>query len=231
MGASFTSLSSILIELVNASDPSVGLGVLSSNQEWAKALEFYPLFVLADATVARAICNTKGLGARKTFLVGTQSGIANGAQLSSMVGPVETLQFVISGGRWAGTHPATPPRGLSLQEQLMWLRAETQNATANPAIEPHAVIDGDTVFHNGAGLVVGGAASVSLNATFCTFTINFSATSTQVPDEYARAVAIMALALYFAKDAAKTETAAYFNGLAQAELTILGIPTGQAQAA
>lgn len=231
MGAAFTALSPICIEIVNGSDPSVGLGILSSNQEWLKSLEFYPLFVLADATVARLIMNTKGLGARKPFLVGTQSGIANGAQLTAMVGPLETLQFVITGGRWAGTHSATPPRGQSLQEQLMWLRVETQNVTANPAIEPHAVVDGDTVYHNGAGVVAGGASSVSLNATFCTFTINFSATSTQCPDEYARAVAIMALALYFAKDGAKTETAAYFNGLAQAELAMLGVPTGQAMAA
>lgn len=222
MGAPFTSLSAICIEIVNGSDPSVGLGVLSSTQEWLKALEFYPLFVLTDATVARMICNTKGLGARKTFLTGTQAGIANAGQLSVMVGPVEVIQFVITGGRWVGTQRAGSPRGTTPDEILRELSLENRNVTANPEIAPHFVQDGQTVFHNAAGLILGGASAVSVNATFCVFTINFSATSCQCPDEYSRAIAAGALAQYFSKDGAKVQAAAYFNSIFQAELAALG---------
>lgn len=225
MGAAFSALSPICIELVNGSDPSVGLGILSSNQEWLKPSEFFPLFVLSDARIARLICNTRGLGARKAFLTGTQSGIAHGAQLSAMVGPVEVVVFVVTGGRWAGTHRAGMPRGATPDRILEELSIENRNVTANPEIAPHYVQDGHTIFHNAAGLILGGASGVSVNATFCTFTINFSATSCQCPDEYARVIAADSLAAYFAKDGGKVQAAAYFNSIVESELAGLGVAT------
>jgi hypothetical protein len=231
MGAAFTALSPICIELVNGSDPSVGLGVLSSNQEWLKALEFYPLFVLSDAKVARMICNTKGLGARKTFLTGSQTAITNGAQLNASIGEVEDIQFVVTGGKWAGTQPAGLPRGSTLAEMLRELSIENRNVTANPEIPPHYVQIGSTIHHNRAALLAGGASAVSVNATYCEFTINFSATSCQCPGEYSRLIAIDALAAYFAKDGQKVQAASYFNSLAEAEMATLGIATKQNQIA
>lgn len=231
MGAAFTSLSPICIELVNASDPSVGLGILSSTQEWTKALEFYPLFVLADAKCARMICNVKGLGARKTFLTGSQSAITTGAQLSASVGPVEDIQFVVTGGKWAGTQPADLPRGRNLSEMMRELAIENRNVTANPEIPPHYIQVGSTIHHNRAALLAGGASTVSVNATFCQFTINFAATSCQCPDEYARPIAADALAMYFAKDGMKVQAASYFKGIADAEYAALGIPTEQLRVA
>jgi hypothetical protein len=224
MGAAFSSLSAICIEIVNGSDPSVGLGVLSSNQEWLKANEFYPLFALSDAKHARLICNLRGFGARKAFLTGNQSGIANGGQLNAMVGPVEAIIFVVTGGRWAGTHRAGSPRGKTPDEMLQELSIENRNVTANPEIAPHFVQDGGTIFHNAAGLVLGGASSVSVNATYCAFTINFAATSCQCPDEFARSIAADALAMYMAKDGHKVQAAEYFKALAQAEQASLGVP-------
>lgn len=223
MGANLATLSEIAIELYNGSSGGVALGTIDS--EWLKSGEFNRLLILSDASLARAICQVKGLGARKTFLTGTQNGIANGAQLNAMVGSVESIVFVVTGGRWNGTHRAVQPRGATLDEQLKWIRFETQNVTSNPAIEPHYVQDGGTIFHNAAGVVLAGASAVSVNATFCQFTINFSASSAQCPDEYSKAIAVGALKMGMAKDGDRVDAAGYFGRLYSEELQTLGIPT------
>lgn len=217
MGASISTCVEIGVEMLNLSDSSISLGSISANQEFLKSGEFNRHLILADAKRAKLICADRDNRSRKTFLVGSQSGIANGAQLSLMVGPVEAIVFVVTGGRWAGTHRGSSPIGQTLDEALRELSIENRNPTLNPEIAPHFIQDGGTIFHNAAGLVLGGASSVSVNATFCSFTINFSATSLQCPDEYTRSIVADALAMQFAKDGQKANAAAYFRTLAQEE--------------
>jgi len=212
MGETLANLRITCIELYNASDPSLGLGVISSNCEWLKSGEFDIYLLLADAEFAPIICERRGL-ARKPFLTGTQNGIANGALLNAIIGPVETIQAVVTGGRWAGINPGIPPRGGDLASQLNELMIENRNVTANPEIPPHYVQEGETIFHNAVGLVLGGAASVSFNSTFCVFVYNQAASSIQCPADYNARIVYRALAMKFGTDGQKIEAAAYFKAM------------------
>jgi hypothetical protein len=215
MGASVTTCVEIAVELLNRSDIAAALGAISGSQEFLKSGEFNRVLILADAKRARLICYDRSNPARKVFLTGTQSGIANGGQINQAVGPIETIQFVITGGRWAGTHRAGNPPGADPDLMLRELSIENRNVTANPEIAPHFVQDGQTVFHNAAGLILGSASAVSVNASFCQFTINFSATSLQCPDEWTRSIVADALAMQFGKDGHRSEAVALFTRLAQ----------------
>lgn len=228
MGDTTANLSISAVEIYNASAVNLGLGVISPNTEWLKSGEFAVYLLLTDAALANLICQQKGFGARKTFLTGTQAGIANGAQLSSMVGPVESIQFVVTGGRWDGIHPGTPPIPGSddLASQLARLQIENRNVTLNPEIAPHYIQDGTTIWHNGAGLVLGGAAAVAVNATFCVFTYNQAAASVQCPSEWSRATVLGALAMAISKDGHKTQAAAAFRVMFEDEKAALGLGAG-----
>ena len=222
MGETVANLTVSAVEVLNASTSNLSLGVIASTQEFLKSGELALYLLLTDASIANLICQRRGFGARKTFLTGSQAGIANGAQLSAMVGPVESIQFTITGGRWAGTQAGTLPRGDDPSKQLLELQIENRNVTLNPEIAPHFVQDGQTMFHNAAGLVLGGASSVSVAATFCVFTYNQGASSVQCPTEWSRATVFGALAMAMAKDGQRTQAAAYFDGLYKGELAALG---------
>lgn len=217
MGASVATCVEIAVELLNRSDPAAALGAISSNSEFLKGSEFNRVLILADAKRARLICEDPNNRARKIFLTGTQNGIASGAQLNAMVGPPESVIFQITGGRWVGTHPGSLPRGTEMKGQLDELGFETRNVTANPEIKPHFVPMSGTIFHNAVGLVLGGASAVSVNIAYCQFTINFSATSLQCPDEWTRSIVADALAMQFGKDGARADVVAMFSRLAQEE--------------
>lgn len=219
--ASFATLQEIAIELIGASSGAVALGVIDS--EWCKTNECLRLLVLSDHSTAKLICGLKGYGPRKTFLTGAQAGIANGAQLNVMAGPTESLVFVVTGGRWAGTHRAVPPRGADTAARLAELSIENRNPTANPEIPPHAVEDGITIFHNAAGLVLGGATSASVNATYPVIpAINFAATVTISPDEFSESIVMDALGVKFASDGHRIE-AANFATLRADKIRALGL--------
>lgn len=223
MGDTIANLQVAAIEVYNVSAPSLGLGALSTLQEFIKTGEFGVYLLLTDASLANKLCQRKGDGARKPFLTGSQSGIANGGQLNAMVGPVESIQFSVTGGRWAGLQPGSLPRGEDVASQLDELRIENRNVTANPEIGPHFVQDGLTIWHNAAGLVLGGASSVSVNGTFCTFTYNQGASSVQCPSEWSRTTILGALAMGFGKDGQRTEAASLFNGLYKTDLAAQGL--------
>jgi hypothetical protein len=229
MGASFVTLEEIAIEIYNVSRSDLALGALApaTDQEWAKAGELKRLLVLSDVDVAKLISKDRSNGSRPALPTVTQTGIAHGGQLQQSSGPLDTVQFAVTGGRWAGTHPFGVPRGDNLEQKIQELQIQNRNVTANPEIPPQGLIDGETVYHNAAGLVLGGASSVSVNARFFRITINFSATNTICPDEYARVIAVGALAKAFVKDGHKSEAAGYFEGIYQAERQLVGLQVAQ----
>ena len=222
MGDTISNLQVAAIEIVNVGQ-GAGLGVLGTLQEFIKTGEFGVYLLLADSGIANLICQQKGFGARKTFLTGSQAGIANGAQLNAMVGPVESIQFTVTGGRWAGTQPGASPRGSDTSSQLIELAYENRNVNLNPEISPHFVQDGATLWHNAAGLVLGGASSVSISATYCVFTYNQAASSVQCSTEWSKATVLGALEMAFGKDGRKTEASSRFGIAYKNELAALGI--------
>lgn len=223
MGASIASLKLLCIELYNASDPSLGLGIISPNTEWVKSLEFEQYLILSDASIANLICQKKGFAARRPFITGTQAGIANGALLGNAVGPVETITFTVTGGPWAGTHPGAMPRGVDLDQKLSEIMIENRNVTLNSEIEPHWIQDGQHIWHNAAGLVLGGASAVSLSATFAVVTLNLAATTALCGDEWSEAIVYGALSTKFTMDGQKVEAAMSFHARQQSKLAALGI--------
>jgi hypothetical protein len=223
MGETVANLQLGAIEVANASAPGLGLGSLSALNEFFKSGEFGIYLLLSDSSIANLICQRKGFGARKTFLTGSQVGIANGAQLNAIVGPVESIQFTVTGGSWAGLQVGTAPRGADLARQLAEIQLENRNVTANPEIGPHFVQDGHTLWHNAAGLVLGGASSVSVSGTFCVFTYNQSATSVQCSSEWSLATIYGAMEMAFGKDGQKTAASNHFNGMKKGELAALGL--------
>jgi len=223
VGETITYLQSLSIELYNVSAPGLAFGALSTLQEFIKSGELGVYLLLTDASLANLICQQKGFGARNTFLSGNQTGISSGGQLSAMVGPVESIQFAVTGGRWAGTQPGALPRGDSLSNQLIELQNENRNVNANPEIAPHFVQDGATIWHNAAGLVLGGASSVIVSSKFAQFIFNQAATSVQCPSEWSRATCFGGLATAFGKDGQRVEAAGLFKGLYQSELAVMGI--------
>jgi hypothetical protein len=214
MSISITQVKNLSVELLNQSDPGSGYGSISA--ERYKSGEITDHILAADATIVRAICNTKGHGRRKDFLTGAASGIAYGAQLATRVGPLEGVQFVITGGPLAGTRHGKEWTARMIQE----LDRENLNPLALTRIFPHFILDGDTLYHNAAALVLGGASSVSVNTTFCVFSLT---SACQAPDEFLRAVALASNASLFLKDGMREGAGAVFEGMLKTELEMLGV--------
>lgn len=202
------------VELLNQSDPGSAAGAITA--ERYKSGEINPWILAADASIARAICNTRGHPHRKVFLTGTASGVAYGAQLADRIGPLESVQFVITGGPIAGTRHGKEWAPELIQE----LDRENLNVLALTRMLPHFIVDGDTVYHNAAGLVLAGAASVSVNTTFCMFTLTAAC---QSPDEFLRAVAISSIAALFLKDGQRENAGQVFEAMLKTELASLGV--------
>ena len=131
-------------------------------------------------------------------------------------GPLESLLFVITGGPLAGSRRGTEMAIGTIQE----IEIEILNVLALTRIKPHYIIDGDTLYHNAAGLVIAGASSVSVNSRFCQFTIS---SSCQSPDEFLRSVAIASNATLFLKDGQREAAGQTFEGMLKTELASLGV--------
>lgn len=221
MGSSITTLVEIGVEMHNSSDPSLGLGVISANRGFMKSGEFGRHLLLSDAAIARIAANSD-IGAKAVFLT-TAVAVAHASALPSMIGTVDAVLFAVTGGAWNGTQRATLPRGRSIDEMLDTIRIENQNPDGLD-VEPHYVIKGNSIFHNGAGVVLGGASAVSVSVRYPSFTQNFSASSVQCPPEFDRALVASAFTFQFPKGGNRLEVGNYFQGIFEKEMATVGLP-------
>lgn len=159
--------------------------------------EIRDALLAADGDVAEAHCSQKTNAGRKFFLTGSAFGLAHGTQIPERIGPLESVQFVITGGLMTGTRAGREWPMAAFEE----LEREIRNPLLIKQIEPHWIMDGDTIYHNAAGIVKGGASSVSVNATFCTYTVDRATPSLKSPDWSFNAVVSIALGMLFPKDA------------------------------
>jgi len=112
-------------------------------------------------------------------------------------------------------------------ERSQDLDRENLNSLALTRLFPHYVLDKDnTIYHNAAGMVLGGATSISVNTAFYVFTIT---ASPQSPDSYLRAVCLAALAALMLKDGQREQAAQVFDGMLNTELKLLGLSAGGSQ--
>jgi hypothetical protein len=216
MATTVAQVRELIVEILNESDPGSAFGSISG--ERYKSDEITRAILLTDAAIVGSICADIDNGRRIGYLT-TASGVANGAILTTMIGPVESVLFVVTGGSMAGTHPGEE-KPLSYSKALS---QENRNPQGLTLIDPLYILDGKVIYHNGAAIVAGGASGVSVNVVYCAFTFNASATSIQSPDEAARAVAFGALSILFPKDGHKVSAGDSFEGKYRSELRGLGI--------
>ena len=217
MSVLITDIQNFCVEILNASQPSSGYGVI--NSERFKAGEFDFAIRLGDIAAARSILNNPNDGRRAGFL--TSSAVLHTNFIPTHVGPIDDVWFDISGGYYAGLRGVEPWPISRLNE----LEIENRNPQANPFIEPHVIIEGDAVFHNAAGLVAGGASAASLFVRYPVLNYNGTSTTIQSPDEFVRAIACAALAILMMKDGQRTGAGQTFESMYRNEMAVLGVQT------
>lgn len=212
------------VELLNESDPDSSYGAITG--ERYKSGELDVSLLLAAATIVRAICNLKGHGRRADYFT-TQNNVQSGAALASMVGPVETVQFAVTGGAYAGTQPGIE-MPISYLDELLQENRNPQGVD----IEPRYVQEGNTLYHTAAGMLLAGASQVIVNVRHCQFTLDLAATEAPIPGEFARACAAGSLEMELMKDGHKIGAGNAFGQIWGREMSLLGIadapPPGEA---
>lgn len=209
MSVSLTVAKKLVTNVLNENDVTT-YGTLTNPERYVDG-EVTDACLSADAAICRAIIETPGHGRRKDFL--TSATVAHGAQIATHVGPVESIIFAVTGGAYAGTRAGNPAGKDEIER-------DNRNPLALTLIEPAYYLEGDTVYHNAAGLVAGGASSVTVTAAYCTFTLT---SACQSSDEMERAVVLAAVALLIGKDGHHTAAAAGFEAQYRQEMANLGV--------
>lgn len=211
------------VELVNASTPGNAYGAVGGlGSEKFKSGEFDFWIRAADVSVYGQILKAQGEGRRVGAL--TTSVVAHGSTIPTHVGPIDAVFMTVTGGYYAGTR-------VPEQAPPMQIEDENRNPQSNPAIKPHFFIEGNTVFHNGTGLVAGGASAATLTVRYATLTYSSGGTSLQSPDEAVMAVAALALEMLITKDGQRTSAGGLYAGTYRFEMTRLGMPEQQQEQA
>lgn len=146
---------------------------------------------------------------RQSAFYTTSSGVAHGATLTNLAGPVAAVEFVITGGTSAGTKAGQPGDRVEIERERL-------NSLSLTRIDPHFLLDGNVIYHNDLGIANGG--SVSVNVTYPTFTLT---SACQSPPEYLWPVVVGALAVLFALEGSNVQAASHYGGLWQAMLSAL----------
>lgn len=164
----------------------------------------------ADALVCAGLIQTIGNGRRIAFE--SAVSIAHGALITAHAGPIGAVTFAITGGLYAGTRSGT-----------LVSKAEIDRDNLNPAalktIPPKYAIEGDRLYHNGAGLILGGASAVTVTVDLCAFALT---TACQAPDECNDAVFHGAM-FVIAKNGHHGDAANTYRQAFQSDLVLLGI--------
>ncbi len=154
----------------------------------------------ADGMVVEAICRNLQHSRRAQFYT-TQTGATHGGTIGNAIGPVDTIQFVVSCGTAPGNRPSEMwPKGE--------VQAEVRNVLSLTRIDPHYALDGRVIYHNGATIASNsGGGTVSVNLTYPSYT---RTSACQSPDEYAMAVACGTLGFLFSIEGENTTVAQFY---------------------
>lgn len=213
-----TEVKNLAVELLGQSTPDLSLGALTTAGK-IKSGELDLLALLIDECVVQSFLMMRGHWARNAFLTVNQV-VSSGDLLSSSAGPVESVEFQVTGGDAPGFHPGNE-MSVSYKEEL---DRETTNLLALRAItqiKPNVIIDGGTIYHNAVGLVVGGASVVVVTAKQPAFT---RTSACQAPSSFTMAEAYGLIATEMAKDGVRSSGATYYRSLYEKEMAARGAP-------
>lgn len=212
MAVSISTVESLVIQELNANSSYT----TSSSDPRFYTAGIADAALSADGLIIEAICRNLQHSRRAQFYV-TQTGTTHGGTIGNALGPIDTVQFVVTGGTAPGNRAAKP-----------WDDEEIQNEIANPLaltkIAPHYAIEGRVVYHNGSTIATNsGGGTVSVNVTYPAYS---RTSACQAPDEYVYAVTCGTLALLFPVEG-ENVTAGHFYW-AQFQIMLNQISTGEA---
>lgn len=187
-----TVLTGELMEAVNASPAT--FGTLADPRRHAS--EFSNAILDADEAYIVAGLENPAWGHRATF-VAASSSIAHGGAVPAHYGPVEKVVFTITGGLYAGTKAGDEaPRDV--------IELDNLNPNALTRIPPRFALERNTLWHNAAGLILGGASVVTVVAFIASFT---RTAACQSPAGASEAIKSIALGSLVGKEGIKTDAA------------------------
>lgn len=176
MAVSLAVIQADVAGLLNAGTPG-SYSTVISNPMWTTQ-QVVDIILSADGRTVDAYIKNP-TNARAQLYYTTQTGLAHGGTILNSAGPIIAVQFTITGGTAPGVRPS---QDMSYQG---WDLAEIQNEIVNPLgltlIEPHHIIQGRKIWHNGATIAANsGGGSVSVDVTFPAYT---RTSACQAPDE------------------------------------------------
>jgi hypothetical protein len=213
MPVDLTTLIGEVYEVLNASPAA--FGTLADPRRHAS--EISTAILDADEAVIVAGLENPAWGHRATF-VAASSAIAHGGAVPAHYGAVEKVVFTITGGLYAGTKAGDEaPRDV--------IELDNLNPNGLTRIPPRYALEQNTLWHNAAGLILGGASGVTVVAHIATFT---RTPACQSPSGLSEAVKSVALGSLVGKEGIKTEAAGMW---VKKGLFYLAQQRGQAMAA
>jgi hypothetical protein len=205
--------SSIVAQMLNATTP----GTFSSTIIDPKfsTLEVSNAVLSADGMIAESIMRNLN-NSRRALFYSTQIGIANGGQIGAASGPIDTVQFTITGGTMPGNYSGT-------ETDAEEIRFENRNPLALTQLDPHYHADGKVLYHNGVGIAALSGGTVSVNPVYTTFSLT---TACQCPAELTDAVIAIALKTLVPVEGSNVEAGKFWWTIAQVYLG--AVSTGEA---
>ncbi len=146
---------------------------------------------------------------RRVAFTTSQSAVAHGGTLNTHLGPIDSIQFVVTATTWTGTRPGVP-------STLTQIDFDNLNPRAKVLLPCRYKIEGDVLYHNRTGLLAGDASAVSVNATFNTYT---KTSACQAPDEDQAGIVYETCALLFGIEGDDTQAAQLYAEMSEKELT------------
>lgn len=202
-------------------DTGTAFGSISATATQYNTTDISSAVLAADRLIYTAGLLTPGHFWRRGAT--TATAVTSGALLAAHLGDVESVTFVITGGARAGTHGAI----LSLLAQII---QDNLNPSALTLLLPRYAIFDNRIYHNAAGLVLGGASAITVNADIVAFTPSGSVCSS--PDEAEEAVFHGAMRSLQPLDGMGMDAAGGWDRMFMEDVTSLGIsPQALAQAA
>ena len=216
MAVSLATITNLAIAVLT---PGASYGTLGDARFFSQ--EFTETILSVDGNIVKLILGNPFHGRRSSAsYLNTIFGFVSGTQLPSRIGPIESVQFAITGGQYGGQTLVAreyPP------EAKDWITQDNQNPGPLVTLKPKYCLEGVTLYHNAAGILKSpSTTAVSVNVSYANYT---RTTACQAPDEYFDAVLAGTLAMLFDVEGENAGSAQRFGQMYQ--LMELAITTGQ----
>lgn len=197
-------LATVRSEVYGSLNAATAFGSNDDPERWTQE-EIDAAILNADGDIIRAICDNPMHGARRAFL--TSSNVLHGGQIPAHLGPIDSVIFTVTGGLYAGTRDAEFNR-IAIEE-------DNRNPSGLTSIPPRYYVEGDILYHNGAGLIAGGASAVTVAVYYCIYA---RTSACQAPDEFFDVEKVGAMSKLVNKEGVYADAQSVWGGMYAAML-------------